>query len=81
MSLVIPDAVVKATHLSETELLMELAVLMYQQDRLTLGQASNFAGVSQGAFQKVLGSRRIPVHYGLDDLERDVETVNQRRPR
>jgi predicted HTH domain antitoxin len=60
---------------------MEFAVLMYQQDRLTLGQASNFAGVSQEAFQRVLGSRRIPVHYGLDDLEQDIATINQRHAR
>ena len=78
MSLVITDDIVKATHLTEAELRSEIAVLMYQQDRLTLGQASGFAGVSQEAFLKVLGSRRIPVHYGLDDLERDIETVNQR---
>jgi predicted HTH domain antitoxin len=81
MSLLITDDLVKATRLSEAELRMEFAVLMYQQDRLTLGQASHFAGVSQQAMQKVLGSRMIPVHYGLDDLEEDLELINQRRPR
>ena len=81
MSLVIPDTVVKATHLSGPELRMELAVFMFQQDRLTLRPASAFAGTSQEEFQRLLGSRKSPVHYGLDDLERDVETVNRRRSR
>ena len=81
MSLVITDDIVKATRLSEAELRMEFAVLMYQQDRLTLGQASHFAEVSQQAMQKILGSRKIPVHYGMDDLEEDLELINQRRPR
>ena len=80
MNLVIPDAVVEATHLTESELRMEFALFMYQQDRLTLGQASAFAGISQGEFQQILGLRKIPVHYGLDDLE-DLATVNERRSR
>ena len=70
-----------ASRLSEPELRLELALVMYQQDRLTLGQASSLAALSQEEFQMVLGSRKIPVHYGLDDLERDVETANQRRSR
>ena len=47
VNLVIPDAVVEAAHLSEPELRLEFALFMYQQDRLTLGQASAFAGISQ----------------------------------
>ena len=78
MSLVISDEVVRATQLSEEELRLELAVLMYREDRLTLGQASRFAELPQPEFQKVLGSRRIPVHYGLAELEKDVETLRQR---
>ena len=78
VNLVIPDAVVEAAHLSEPELRLEFALFMYQQDRLTLGQASAFAGISQEEFQQVLGSRKIPVHYGLDDLAQDLETVNER---
>ena len=81
MNLVIPDAVVEAAHLSESELRLEFALFLYQQDRLTLGQASAFAGTSQEEFQQVLGSRKIPVHYGLEDLAQDLETVNERRAR
>jgi predicted HTH domain antitoxin len=46
MNLVIPDSVVEAAHSSETELRLEFALFLYQQDRLTLGQASTFAGTS-----------------------------------
>jgi predicted HTH domain antitoxin len=79
MSLVIPDEVVRATQLSEEELRLELAVLMFREERLTLGQASRFAGLPQAEFQQVLGARRIPVHYGVAELEKDVETHRQRR--
>ena len=52
MSLVIPDEVVKATHLSEAELRVELALFLYQQQRLTLGQAAKYLGVAQSTLRK-----------------------------
>ena len=75
MTLEIPDEIVRATHLSPEELRAEIAVMLFEQDRLTLGQAAELAGTPQAQFMKLLGSRRIPLHYGLDDFEDDLRTL------
>ena len=60
---------------------MELAIFMYREDRLTLGQASAFAEVSQEHFLRALGSRGVAIHYGLDDLEHDLGVLGHRSDR
>jgi predicted HTH domain antitoxin len=46
MSLVIPDEILQATGMSEAELRQEIAVLLFQKEKLTLGQASRLAGIN-----------------------------------
>jgi predicted HTH domain antitoxin len=48
---------------------------LFQREKLTLGQASRLAGMSQWQFQQLLGSRGIPVHYGVEDFEADLRTL------
>ena len=47
MPVTIPDEVLAAAHLSESELKRELALALFQQGRLTLAQASRIAEVDQ----------------------------------
>ena len=61
MELRIPDEIVRAAGLSEQELLQELALLLFQQDRLTLGYASRLLGMYQGDFMDLLARRGIPI--------------------
>jgi len=75
MSVVIPDEVLHATHMTADELIQEVAVLLYQKDKLTLGQASRLAGMSQLQFQFLLASRRIPIHYDIPEFEADLKTL------
>ena len=60
-----------------TELKQELALTLFQQERLTLGEASELAGMSQREFQLLLAERRIPVHYGIEEFEEDLATLRQ----
>jgi predicted HTH domain antitoxin len=75
MSFLIPEELVRATHLTEAELAREIAVFLFQAERLTLGQASRLAGLRQIEFQHLLASRRIPVHYDTADFEEDLNTL------
>ncbi len=75
MSLVIPDEIVRATNMSPEELRVELAVLLFKEDKLTLGQAARFAGMPQPHFQHLLGRRKIPLHYGVEEFEEDLKTL------
>lgn len=61
--------------MSEPELKQELAGTLFQQDRLTLAEASRLAGMDQLAFQALLADRQIPVHYGVEEFREDVRSL------
>jgi predicted HTH domain antitoxin len=75
MSVIISDDILHATQMTETELLQEIAILLYQKEKLTLGQASKLAQMNQLQFQHLLASRQIPVHYDIADFEADLKTL------
>lgn len=75
MSVTIPDEFLHAARMSEAELRQELAVLLYEKDRLTLAQASRLSGMERLRFQHLVASRGIPVHYDVEDFERDLATL------
>jgi predicted HTH domain antitoxin len=61
--------------MSESELLTEIAILLFEQERFTLGQASRFTKMSQLQFQRLLASRQIPLHYDIAELREDVKSL------
>ncbi len=77
MTIVIPDEIIHSTRLTVAEIMQELALTLFQRGKLTLGQASPLAGMSQWQFQQLLGSRGIPIHYGVDDFEADLQTLKE----
>lgn len=76
MTIHIPDQAIADR--DESKVRLALALAMYQQDIFTLGQSAKLANLSQPTFQKELGKRHIPVHYGVEEFERDVLTVHDR---
>ncbi len=77
--LTIPAEYVRATRLTEGEMLLEIAVMLFQKEKLTLGQAARMAGMPQHKFQWVLAGRDIPVHYGIEEYQEDVQTAQSLR--
>jgi predicted HTH domain antitoxin len=77
MSVVVPDEVLTATRMSEAEMRLEIAIMLFQQEKLTLAQASRFAGMHRVAFQHLLASRHIPLHYGVEDFEQDIQNLKE----
>ncbi|MFB8790860.1 MAG: UPF0175 family protein [Potamolinea sp.] len=75
MSVVISDQILQTVQMSEAELLQEIAVMLFQQERFTLGQASRFALMNQLQFQRLLASRQIPIHYDIAELREDVKSL------
>ncbi|MBI3491043.1 MAG: UPF0175 family protein [Acidobacteria bacterium] len=76
MPVTISDDVLAAAHLSEAELRRELAVALFREERLTLAQASRLAAIDQLAFQAVLADRKIPIHYGIEEFDEDLRTID-----
>lgn len=77
--MVIPDEIIRTTRLTAAELQQELALALFQREKLTLGQASYLAGLNQWQFQQLLASRQIPVHYDVPDFEADLRTLEEMR--
>lgn len=75
MSVEISNEVLQATQLSAEEFLHEIAILFYQQKRLTLAQAAALAQTDHRSFQQLLSSRDIAIYYDEHDLETDSETL------
>jgi predicted HTH domain antitoxin len=77
MSIVVPDEILTATRMTEAEMRQEIAVMLFQKEKLTLAQASRFAGINRVAFQHLLASREIPIHYDLEDFEQDIKNLRE----
>jgi predicted HTH domain antitoxin len=75
MSLIIPDEFLQTAHITEADLKLEIAILLFRQEKITLGTASQFAEMNQLEFQRILGSRKIPIHYGVEDFRQDLRTL------
>ena len=69
----IPDQIINQSGLSAKEILLKIALVFFQEEKLTLGQANRLAGLHQYEFQKELADRNIPVHYGKDDYQNDLK--------
>ncbi len=77
MGVVIPDEVLRAADMSAEELRREVAIVLFQQERLSLGQASDLAELDRLSFQRLLAGRDIPIHYDVAELEADIETLRK----
>lgn len=77
MSIVVPDEMLTATRMTEAEMRQEIAVMLFQKEKLTLAQASRFAGIHRIAFQHLLASRHIPMHYGVEDFQQDIKSLRE----
>ena len=60
---------------------LHLAIGLFVGEEATLGQAAEIAGISQAVFLRELGKRRVPIHYGADELTEDLRAVEQLAPR
>ena len=49
--------------------------MLFQKHKLTLGQASRLAEISQWRFQHLLASRHMAVHCDVADFEADLITL------
>ncbi|MFP5270030.1 UPF0175 family protein [Coleofasciculus sp.] len=73
MSIVISEDIVKASGLSEQELIIELVLLLFQQEKISLGKAAELLNISQVRFQKFLSDRGINIHYDVEELQEDIQ--------
>lgn len=69
LTLHLPDSL----DLDAKEITMLLATRLYEQGKLSLGQAAEMAGYSKRTFMELLGSYGVSVfNYPASDLARDI---------
>ena len=79
ISIEIPREIIHITRMTPQELRQELAIYLFQQDKLSFGKAKELADMTVWAFQQLLGSKGIPIHYDIDDYEEDLATLKELR--
>lgn len=77
MTLVLSDDIIKASGLSEDELLLEVVLMLFRQDKISLGKASELLGMHRMQFQKLLADREISIHYDVADFQADLEILQE----
>ncbi len=77
MGVIIPDEILMATGMTGAELGQELAIFLYQREKLTLAQASRLAGLSRLQFQHLVASQQIPIHYDVAEFEEDLKVLRE----
>ncbi len=73
MNVTLPDSLEK--RLSPASAALHLAIGLFVSEEATLGQAAEIAGLPQAIFLRELGRRRIPIHYGSEELTEDLQAV------
>jgi predicted HTH domain antitoxin len=63
--------------MTEDELRRELALHLFEEEKLSFGKARALAEMSVWGFQQLLGSRGIHVHYDVEAYENDRETLKR----
>ena len=76
-ALEISQEILDSARLTLSELKTEIAVTLYEQGRLSIGKAREFAGMSLWEFRQLLASRRVSPHYDAVDLEEDLTTLRE----
>jgi predicted HTH domain antitoxin len=75
MDLIISEKTLKAAEISADELLIEIAVHLYDTERLSIGQAKNLVNMDHISFQQELAKRNIYIKYDENDLDTDLENL------
>jgi predicted HTH domain antitoxin len=75
MVIEVPDTDLRGIAMTQAGIKLELAVALFEQDKLSLGKARELAGMTLVEFQRELARRQIPLHYTVEDLQQDVATL------
>jgi predicted HTH domain antitoxin len=77
ISIEIPKEIVRTVRMTPQELRQELAIHLFQQGKLSFGKAREMAEMTAWAFQQLLGTRGITIHYDVQDYEQDLATLRE----
>ena len=75
----LPVELIRFANLDEEHLSAEtarvVALLLFREDRISLGRAAQLSGTPVEAFIQFAGRHGVPLHYGLEELEEDRQNL------
>lgn len=78
MSIIISDEIIEASRLTQAEFLQEIAIHLFQAERLTIGYAAQMAQMDQLSFEETLKARKVPLYtYDTEDFEIDLKGLQE----
>lgn len=75
LSLDIPTDALASARMTLEDVRLELAILLFRTDRLSMGKAAEFSLLPVGVFQNHLASRKIGPHYEVADALEDASLL------
>lgn len=75
MTITIPDNALAQANIKPDDLLIELAVYLYDKKALSWGKARKLAGLDEMSFRKELAKRNVFMHFNIEDLEKDLKNL------
>lgn len=61
--------------MTPSDLLIEIAVYLYEKKKLTMGQARKLAKLDQVSFQKEMSKRNVFIQLDIDDIKKDIKNL------
>jgi predicted HTH domain antitoxin len=81
VQITLPAALLEAAGVNPADPSRDAAMLLtlelYRENKVSLGRAAELCQTSVEAFMVFAGSREVPMHYGLSDLEEDRSTLDR----
>jgi len=76
----IPDSALAQVNINPDQLLIELAVYLYDKKAFSWGKARKLSGLDEMSFRKELAKRDVYMHFDLEDLKKDLESLKSQLP-
>jgi predicted HTH domain antitoxin len=75
MNLVIPDDILTASDMTEADLKLEVAIVLYKREKISAGKACEWLRLNLVEFRKELGKRGLTINYDVEDFQSDLDTL------
>jgi predicted HTH domain antitoxin len=75
MNLTIPDDILTASEMSEADLQLEVAIVLYKREKISAGKACEWLDMNLIEFRRELSKRGLTVNYDVEDFQADIETL------
>ena len=78
-SLELPAELLYSARMTLEEVRLELAILLFRLERISMGRAAGFAGMAAGDFLTCLAARKMGPHYEVEDALKDAALLAELR--